>query len=139
MRSGVPCCCWHIHVCSNLRQVTSPLDVHSLCLPPSDVACMCQKAAGWRLVERLNSFWGRCLARMCFPVIWQLAVTKLASQSACCHREHVRRFGGPTAPSPASGAKELRSATGIVSADGREESIEGLLWDIPMAVLCSYF
>lgn len=30
MRSGVFCCCWHIlYVCSNLRQVTSPLDVPS--------------------------------------------------------------------------------------------------------------
>lgn len=70
--------------------------------------------------ERLNSFGGRCLARMCFPVIWQLALAQLTSQSACCYREHVRRFGGPTAPSPASRVKELRSATGIASADGGE-------------------
>lgn len=31
MRSGVPCYRWHmVHICSNLRQVTSPLDAHSL-------------------------------------------------------------------------------------------------------------
>lgn len=47
------------------------------------------------------------------------------------------RFDGLTAPSPASDVKEFRSATGIVSADGREKSIEGLLLYIPMAVSCS--
>lgn len=31
MRSRFPCCCWHVvHICSNLKQVTSPLDVHPL-------------------------------------------------------------------------------------------------------------
>jgi len=76
---------------------------------------------------------------MCFTVIWQLALVQLAAPSACCHREHVRRFGGPTAPSSASRIKELRSATGLGNADGRKESTEGLIWDILTAVSCSYF
>lgn len=57
--------------------------------------------------REIKKLLGRCLARMSFPVIWQLVLTQLASQSACCHREHVRRFGGLTAPSPASRIKEL--------------------------------
>lgn len=45
-----------------------------------------------------------------------------------------KKIGGQTAPSSLSRSKELRSATGIVSADGREESTEELVWDIPIAV-----
>lgn len=82
----------------------------SLCLPSSDVPHTCQKAAGWRLVQRLNIFGERCLSRICYPVIWQLTLAQLASEFACSQRELVQRFGGPTAPSTDSIIKEFRSA-----------------------------